>query len=361
MVISLEEEAVPGLDYSKYLMVMPDGEHIKGMKKYVEYLNDIESISKKTDKPAYNRNLKSFEEVIHLYNKISDTKRKYTKHQARYTPEELFSAIYNLVMNFADESGFGFDKTESFSDANELFSSHPFYENISPKDSQIPYFEMLLDEKIPAVSVIGEQGSGKSILALLAGTYKLYKGDVNRITVIRSAKEIGNESMGYLPGTQDEKMSPWMSSVNHSLEEIFSSDSERANFRIDNRIKDFVEQLNKRYRIIELVPVQFLQGATITKSAIIADEFQNFPYFIGSIILGRVGKGSDIACLGDPKQLDAVAYSDRYVNLSNSSIIRMANKMKELDISAHITLPEYFTMRSEVAKLGILLSDPKRD
>ncbi len=344
-----DKDSIFNLLYT-YNRISPDKKWVYPLIKTAIYSKEIQEEFPKLElKVRYND--ENPEEGKKLINKVKSSLNKLAK-KGKVSIEDVVFTIEKEKEKFLIKS-FGNIKEnleEKFSEfATALFSKYPFYKYIIPNYIQLPMFELLLDENITTVSIIGEQGAGKSLLALLAGLYFVYKGYVEKISIIRSAKELGGESFGYLPGSESDKMAPWKRSVWDNLIEIFTSPD--ASVMQREEIKKFIEDLEKKYEIIEFLAPQFLQGRTLHRRYIIVDEAQNFPRPIIRIIQGRVGRNSKIVYLGDPKQLGAVGN----INRKNSGIWHLPNKLRHSEYNytyAHITLPEYFTDRSEASKLS---------
>ncbi|MDK2849747.1 MAG: PhoH-like ATPase [Candidatus Woesearchaeota archaeon] len=356
MVLKFDPPLSEDEPWKNYLFITGDKEHIKPPENFEQYLQDCWELDKKYLYNNRNSNKDKIQEydqqkIINKLNRVKDQVKKSKK--SKITKSDLLKIIsreFNTDNRYLDE----FDVEEEFFSVEEMFSKYPFHKNIMPEGDQIPFFEFLLSKEIPVVSVIGEQGAGKSVLALLAGLYQVWKRDYERISYVRSTKEIGAQPIGFLPGSESDKMEPWKRSVRDNLIDIFYDRTHRGDLWYKKRLEDFIYQLEK-VGLIEFLTPQFLQGRTLNDRFIIVDEAQNFPRTVASIILGRTGETSKIVFLGDPKQLDAVQYTDRFVNKYNTGIIHIAERLKDLAISAHITLPKGFNKRSAASKAATLL------
>jgi phosphate starvation-inducible PhoH-like protein len=137
---------------------------------------------------------------------------------------------------------------------------------------------------------LGPAGTGKTFLAVAHGAGMLLRGDVDRLIVTRPAVEAG-EKLGFLPGDLTEKVDPYMAPVWESLIQIMGA-----------------EQLRKRREKgeIEVAPIAFMRGRTLSHAFIIVDEAQNTSRLQMKMVLTRMGEGSRMAVTGDPSQIDLV-------------------------------------------------------
>ncbi len=354
MILKIESPLSEDKPWKNYLFVTGDSNHLRPAVNFEQYIRDCQEMDKHLLSKNANTHKKEFkinsDKVVHKLNRIKD---KIRKSNSKIMQKDLFDLILR-ELKLEKPQSLEMSLEQEFYSVKELFASFPFHKNIHPEGDQIPYFELLLSKEIPVVSVIGEQGAGKSVLALLAGLYQIWKGDYERISYIRSTREMGAQSIGFLPGSESDKMEPWKRSVRDNLIDIFYDREQRGDLLYKKRLEEFILSLEK-IGLVEFLTPQFLQGRTLNDRFIIVDEAQNFPRTVASIILGRTGETSKMVFLGDPKQLDAVQYSDRFVNKYNTGIIHIAERLKDLPIAAHITLPKNFNKRSEASKAATLL------
>ncbi|MEM1988247.1 MAG: PhoH family protein [Candidatus Woesearchaeota archaeon] len=325
-----------------YNIVAPDKSKITLLNAYIDYLNKIK---KKNEEVSYEKLINKFsreryseQELINEYYRTL-SKLKNTK---GLTTREIVKKIEEVSHIFSDKKrNFSMDSFE------KMIEESPFYDNIAPKFEQIPYFNLLLDQSIKLVSVIGEQGAGKSYLALAVGLYYVYQGIVEKISYLRPLEELAGKGFGYLPGTEKDKMAPWKESVKDNLFDMFSYENQ--SYEQLQRIKTFIDDLENKYDILEFLPPQFLQGRTLNRRFIIVDEGQNFSKTVLKLIIGRVGNDSKIILLGDPKQFEAINPTfDRYF----SGIAHVANAFKDDPYCAHYTFPDSYSKRSYVSNLA---------
>ncbi len=160
---------------------------------------------------------------------------------------------------------------------------------VSPKTAtQAQYMDMLGRHDL--VFGLGPAGTGKTFLAVAHGAGMLMRGQIDRLIVTRPAVEAG-EKLGFLPGDLTEKVDPYMAPVWESLIQIMGA-----------------EQLRKRREKgeIEVAPIAFMRGRTLSHAFIIVDEAQNTSRLQMKMVLTRMGEGSRMAVTGDPSQIDLV-------------------------------------------------------
>ena len=190
---------------------------------------------------------------------------------------------------------------------------------VNPRNKEQKFaLDLLTDDKIQLVTITGIAGSGKTFLTLMSALSGIYSEKYDRIVITRSMQPVGKE-IGFLPGTLDEKMSPWMSPI---------VDNFRCNFK---DITYFEMMCQKRQ--IEVAPLTYMRGRTFNDAFIIVDEAQNATIHELKTIITRVGENSKVILLGDIEQIDT-PYIDK---LSNGLSI-VTEKFKESEITGHIRL-----------------------
>jgi phosphate starvation-inducible PhoH-like protein len=155
---------------------------------------------------------------------------------------------------------------------------------------QVHYVEALRDEKIDLIFGVGPAGTGKTFLAVAAAVEALKQERVDRIIVTRPAVEAG-ERLGFLPGDLAEKVDPYLQPIWDAFRSQMS----------ENDLKTRRER-----RQIEVAPVAFMRGRTLSNAFVIADEAQNATILQMKMVLTRLGEGSRMVVTGDPSQIDLV-------------------------------------------------------
>ena len=184
---------------------------------------------------------------------------------------------------------------------------------------------LLMDPEIDFVTLSGNAGTGKTLLALAAGlTQTLDQGLYKEIIMTRVTIPIG-EDIGFLPGTEEEKMTPWMGALMDNMEVLTGSDQKDSweqaatNDLLRNRIK--IRSLN------------FMRGRTFQNKYIIIDEAQNLTSKQMKTLVTRSGSGTKIICLGNLKQIDTP-----YLTETTSGLTYVVDRFKHWQHSGHVTL-----------------------
>ena len=194
--------------------------------------------------------------------------------------------------------------------------------------------DLLLDPSVKVVSLVGRAGSGKTLCAIAAGlqqTIGLRQNSYDRMIVSRPVQPLGKD-IGFLPGTMEEKMLPWLMPIQDNLQFLVGGNK--------NTLQMYMEKGK-----IEIEALTYIRGRSIANAFIIIDEAQNLTAHEIKTIMTRVGEGTKIVLTGDVEQIDNV-----YVNETSNGLAHAVEKFKEFPIAGHVT----FTRgeRSEVATLA---------
>ncbi len=198
--------------------------------------------------------------------------------------------------------------------------------------------DVLMDDNIKMVTLVGKAGTGKTLLAIAAGLHKTAEENVyNRLLVSRPVFPMGKD-LGFLPGDIEEKLTPWMQPIFDNVELLISGhESEK------RRSKGYKELISMG--LLDIEPLTYIRGRSIPNQYLIVDEAQNLtPHEIKTIVT-RVGEGTKIVLTGDPYQID-----NPYVDSSSNGLTYLVEKFKGERISAHVTLTK--GERSELAELA---------
>ncbi|MDX1433831.1 MAG: PhoH family protein, partial [Gammaproteobacteria bacterium] len=184
---------------------------------------------------------------------------------------------------------------------------------------------LLMDEELDFVSLLGTAGTGKTLLALAAGLAQtLETRRYREIVMTRVTVPVG-EDIGFLPGTEEEKMAPWMGALMDNLEVLTESDTggewgrAATNDLLQSRIK--IRSLN------------FMRGRTFLNRYIILDEAQNLTSKQMMTLITRAGPGTKIVCLGNIAQIDTP-----YLSETTSGLTYVVDRFKDWRHGAHVTL-----------------------
>ncbi|MCX7024520.1 MAG: PhoH family protein [Spirochaetes bacterium] len=209
----------------------------------------------------------------------------------------------------------------------------------SLNDRQRIAFELLLDDSVPLVTLVGKAGTGKTLLAIAAGLRKVFdEKKYTRMLVSRPVVPVGKD-IGYLPGEKQAKMSNWMQPLFDNLEYILSV-HKRTNIKsMDQLLKD---------KLIEVEALSFIRGRSLPNLYIIIDEAQNLtPHEIKTIV-SRAGEGTKVVLTGDPYQID-----NMYLDANSNGLSYLVESFKGQKLFGHVTMQK--SERSELAELAASL------
>jgi PhoH-like ATPase len=198
--------------------------------------------------------------------------------------------------------------------------------------------DLLLRDDIKLVSLIGQAGTGKTLLALACGLRKVFdEGVYSRILVSRPIVPLGRD-IGYLPGTKEEKLINWMQPIYDNLEYLCDS-SGTAGERSETM--RWVMESSK----IEMEAVTYIRGRSLPKMYMIIDEAQNLTPHEVKTIISRAGEGTKVILTGDPTQID-----NPYLDKDSNGLSFTVGKFSDYSIYGHVHLEK--TERSELAALA---------
>jgi len=195
--------------------------------------------------------------------------------------------------------------------------------------------DLLMDPDVQIVSLIGKAGSGKTLLAIAAGLEQVVSnktvmsaafdnkgfsdGLYRRLIVSRPVQPMGKD-IGFLPGTMEDKMKPWLAPIEDNLKFLTGDDN--------STLEMYMEK-----GIIEMEALTYIRGRSIANSFIIVDEAQNLSRHEVKTILTRAGEGTKIVLTGDVEQIDNI-----YVNETSTGLVHAVERLKDFEIAGHITL-----------------------
>ena len=229
-----------------------------------------------------------------------------------------------------------------------FLDSHPY--GITPINAgQRMILEALLTDPkdAPIVIIKGGAGTGKTFLSLAValeqtiGDEKIY----SQILVSSPVETVGQERIGFLPGTVEEKFNPHLGGLKDNLRVLLNS-KDSTDCSKNKKYTEKGEYFFER-GIIQVQPIGFLRGRTILDTIYIIDETQNIdPDDIKSIVT-RAGEGSKFIFLGDPTQIDNPNLNER-----NNGLVYLSEKMKDIPLAWQITLDDDESVRSKLAKIA---------
>ena len=208
---------------------------------------------------------------------------------------------------------------------------------IKPRNREQHYaFDALLDDRIKLVTLMGKAGTGKTLMAMAAGLKRtVLDREFRRLVVARPTISMGKE-LGFLPGSLEEKLAPWMQPIHDALEML--SD---LNMGHDHRRSGDL----MRSGAIVVEALSYIRGRSIANQFMVIDEAQNLTPLEAKTIITRVGHGTKIIFTGDPYQID-----NPYVDSSSNGFNYIVSRFRDQAIAAHIELQK--GERSELAELA---------
>lgn len=247
---------------------------------------------------------------------------------------------------------------------------------LSPRNVEQSFaLDMLLNDDIKIVTLVGKAGTGKTLLALAAGLQKVMdEFTFRKMLVSRPVFPMGKD-IGFLPGDVNEKLAPWMQPIYDNLEYLLSDYSSQEKPGRDTRkrtqdkakgggkqqqarTKRFEDDEEKDigkyskgykelidHRILEVEPLMYIRGRSIPKQYMIVDEAQNLTPHEVKTIVTRAGEGTKIILTGDPYQID-----NPFLDSESNGLTYVVEKFKDQAIAGHITLTK--GERSELAEIA---------
>ncbi|WP_039211105.1 PhoH family protein [Brevibacterium linens] len=192
--------------------------------------------------------------------------------------------------------------------------------------------DMLLDDALGIVSMGGRAGTGKSALALMAGLQKvLEENKHSKIMVFRPLYAVGGQNLGYLPGSEGEKMNPWAEAVFDTLSALVS--------------KNVIDEVVNR-EILEVLPLTHIRGRSLHDAFVIVDEAQSLERNVLLTVLSRIGMNSKVVLTHDVAQRDNLRVG------RHDGVAAVIEKLKGHELFAHVTLT-----RSERSEIAALVTD----
>lgn len=200
--------------------------------------------------------------------------------------------------------------------------------------------ELLLNDNIQLVTIVGKAGTGKTLLALATGLHKVVDQEIyRRLLVARPVVPLGRD-IGFLPGDINEKLRPWMQPIYDNLELLIHGD----NPDVKNKTAINIQYLEQK-EFIQIEPLTYIRGRSIPAQFLIVDEAQNLTRHEVKTIITRAGSGTKVILTGDPEQID-----NPYLDENTNGLTYIANKFKDVALAGHIRLQK--GERSPLAEIG---------
>jgi len=208
---------------------------------------------------------------------------------------------------------------------------------IKPRNREQHFgFDALLDDRIKLVTLMGKAGTGKTLLAMAAGLRRtVMDREFRRLVVARPTISMGKE-LGFLPGSLEEKLAPWMQPIHDALEMLGDLNMGHEHRRSSDLM---------RSGSIVVEALSYIRGRSIANQFMIVDEAQNLTPLEAKTIITRVGHGTKIVLTGDPYQID-----NPYVDSSSNGFNYVVSRFRSEPVAAHIEFQK--GERSELAELA---------
>lgn len=198
--------------------------------------------------------------------------------------------------------------------------------------------DLLLNDDVKLVTLVGKAGTGKTLMAIAAGLTKtMEEGIYHRLLVSRPVFPLGRD-IGFLPGSIEEKLNPWMQPIFDNVE--FLMNLSRADKKAGRGYHELMD-----LGILAIEPLTYIRGRSIPNQFIIVDEAQNLTPHEVKTIITRAGDGTKIVLTGDPYQID-----NPYVDSTNNGLIHVVNRFKQENVAGHVTMTK--GERSQLAELA---------
>ncbi len=208
---------------------------------------------------------------------------------------------------------------------------------IKPRNREQHFaFDALLDDRVKLVTLMGKAGTGKTLMAMAAGLKRtVLDREFRRLVVARPTISMGKE-LGFLPGSLEEKLAPWMQPIHDALEMLGDLNMGHEHRRSGDLM---------RSGSIVVEALSYIRGRSIANQFMIIDEAQNLTPLEAKTIITRVGDGTKVVFTGDPYQID-----NPYVDSSSNGFNYVVSRFRAEAVAAHIELQK--GERSELAELA---------
>lgn len=275
---------------------------------------------------------------------------------------------HEVSKSFIEQKYYGLINTKKYEEGDEILNKVPLYPNqyivkqdglyriaeneklerlgkdrsiwgVSHKNvAQRCAIDALLNDNIKLITVSGKAGTGKTLLAIVAGLEKVAnEKKYGQLLISRPIVPMGND-LGFLPGDMKEKLAPWMQPIFDNIDFVFSHKNDSA--------RDVWKRLESE-GLLKLEALTYIRGRSISNAYIVIDEAQNLTKHEAKTIVSRVGENTKIILTGDIHQID-----NPKLNPVNNGLSYIAEKFKNQSIAAHISLT-----RCERSALADIASD----
>jgi PhoH-like ATPase len=249
--------------------------------------------------------------------------RFYEKQNVYLENKGLYPNQYVMMVSNANEKKTALGRYISdLMPIRQLIKSQKIW-GIKPRNKEQQFLmDALMDPAVQIVTAIGKAGSGKTICAIAAAleqTIDESTAAYSRVIVSRPVQPLGKD-IGFLPGTMEEKMSPWLMPIQDNLQFLMGNDK-------------ITLDIYMQKGTIEIEALTYIRGRSISNAYIIIDEAQNLTIHELKTIITRVGEGTKIVLTGDIEQIDNV-----YIDAISNGLTHAVEKFKKFELASHVTL-----------------------
>ena len=185
--------------------------------------------------------------------------------------------------------------------------------------------ELLMDDNVKAVSLVGKAGTGKTLLAIAAGLEQVVeRKKYSKLYIARPIIPMGKD-LGFLPGNEKDKLRPWMQPIFDNIEFLSDVKGDKAGEKVITGLESM--------GFLKVEALTYIRGRSMPNAFIVIDEAQNLTPLEIKTIITRVGENTKIVFTGDPYQIDSA-----YLDANTNGLTYMADKLKDEKIAGHITL-----------------------
>lgn len=259
---------------------------------------------------------------------------------------ELIANQFVILRDKDDEGHTGLARR--LADTEHLIPVHqprkPIYGILPRNVGQTMAIDLLMDDEIRLLTLLGSAGTGKTMLAVAAGMAKVFTEErYEKLLVARPIMPLGRD-IGYLPGDKDEKLTAWMQPIFDNLTYLMSTRGSPMQSNDTQSSETKIRKLMADGKLV-LEPLTYIRGRSIPHQFMIVDEAQNLtPHEIKTIV-SRVGEGTKVVLTGDIQQID-----NPYLDQSSNGLSYLIEKMKGKSMVGHVSLVK--SERSELASLA---------
>jgi PhoH-like ATPase len=217
---------------------------------------------------------------------------------------------------------------------------HSGISRVIPRNREQKFaFDLLLNDEIPLVTLVGKAGTGKTLLAIAAGLTKVADEHLySRLLISRPVVPMGKD-IGYLPGDIKEKLTPWMQPLYDNFDLIFGTQENQNKSGVWRRGHEELMEMG----LLQIEALTYIRGRTLPKQFLIVDEAQNLTPHEVKTILTRAGEGTKVVLTGDPDQID-----NPYVDAASNGLTYVVERFRHEPLAGHITFIK--GERSELAE-----------